>query len=60
MKSEVDKLDVDMLVPVPVDLCKLSDVVKNDFEKRLNMMNWLTLFRMGGGAKKAPLPVFPL
>ena len=60
MKSEVDKLDVDMLVPVPPDLCKLSDVVKNDFEKRLNMMNWLTLFRMWEGAKKVPLPVFPL
>ena len=29
MKSKVDKLDVDKLVPVPVDLSKLSDVVKN-------------------------------
>ena len=29
----VDKLDVDKLVPVPVDLSKLSDVVKNDVEK---------------------------
>ena len=33
-KSKVDRLDVDKLVPVPVDLGKLSDVVKNDvFEK---------------------------
>ena len=30
LKSEVDKLDVDILVPVPVDLNKLIDVVKND------------------------------
>ena len=30
MKSKVDKLNVDELVPVPVDLSKLSDVVKND------------------------------
>ena len=30
LKTEVDKLDIDKLVPVPVDLRKLSDVVKND------------------------------
>ena len=30
LKTEVDKLDTDKLVPVPVDLSKLSDVVKND------------------------------
>ena len=30
LKSEVDKLDIDKLVPVPVDLSKLSDVVKKD------------------------------
>ena len=30
MKSKVDKLDVDKLVLVPVNLSKLSDVVKND------------------------------
>ena len=34
MKSKVDKLDVDKLVPVPVDLSKLSDVVKNDVIKK--------------------------
>ena len=27
---KVDKLDVDKVVPAPVDLSKLSDVVKND------------------------------
>ena len=31
MKSKVDKLDADKLVPVPVDLSKLSDVVKMMF-----------------------------
>ena len=30
LKIEVDKLGIDKLVPVPVDLSKLSDVVKND------------------------------
>ena len=30
MKNEVYKLDVDKLVPVPVDLSKPSNVVKND------------------------------
>ena len=34
MKSKVDKLDVDKLVPVPVDLGKLSNVVKNDVVKK--------------------------
>ena len=29
-KTEVDKLDIDKLVPVPVDLSKVSDVVKKD------------------------------
>ena len=30
LKTKVDKLDIDKLVLVPVDLNKLSDVVKND------------------------------
>ena len=30
LKTEVDKLDNDKLAPVPVDLSKLSNVVKND------------------------------
>ena len=34
MKSKVDKLDVDKLVPVLVDLSKLSNVVKNDVVKK--------------------------
>ena len=34
LKTEVDKLYIDKLVPVPVDLSKLSDVVKNDVVKK--------------------------
>ena len=34
MKSIIDKLDVDKLVPVRVDLSKLSEVVKNDVVKK--------------------------
>ena len=34
MKSKVNKLDVDKLVPVPIDLSKLSDVVKNCVVKK--------------------------
>ena len=29
LKTEVDKLDIDKLVPVPTDLSKLGNVVKN-------------------------------
>ena len=35
LKTEVDKLDIDKLVPVPEDLSKLSDAVKNDFVKKI-------------------------
>ena len=34
LKSKVDKLDVDKLLPVPIGLSKLSDVVKNDVVKK--------------------------
>ena len=34
MKSKVDKLAVDKIVPVPIDLSKLSDVVKNGVIKK--------------------------
>ena len=33
LKSKVDKLDVDKLVPVPVDLGMLSDAVENNLKK---------------------------
>ena len=34
LKTKVDKLDIDTLLPVPVDLSKLSDVAKNDVVKK--------------------------
>ena len=34
VKTEVDKLDIDTLVPVPIDLAKLSNAVKNDDVKK--------------------------
>ena len=34
LETEVDKLDIDKLAPVPVDLSKLSDVVRNDDAKK--------------------------
>ena len=39
LKTEIYKLDIDKLVPVPVDLSQLSDVVKNDAVKKLPMIN---------------------
>ena len=36
LKTEVDKLDINKLVPVPVDLSKLSDVVKNVVKKTVH------------------------
>ena len=34
LKTEVDKLDIDKLATVPVDLSKLRDVVKNDVARK--------------------------
>ena len=34
LKTEVDKLDIDKLAPIPVDLSKLSDAVKTDVVKK--------------------------
>ena len=34
LKNKVDKLDVDKLKPVPVDLEKLSNIVDNDVVKK--------------------------
>ena len=34
LKTEVDKLDIDKVTPVPNDLAKLSNVVKNDPVKK--------------------------
>ena len=42
LKSEVDKLDIDKLVPVPTDLSKLSNVVKNDVVKKADYNKLVT------------------
>ena len=42
LKTEVDKLDIDELVPVPVNLSKLSDVVKNDVVKKTEYKKLVT------------------
>ena len=34
LKTEVGKIDVDKLKTVPTDLCKLSNVVKNEVVKK--------------------------
>ena len=34
LKTEVDKIDADKLKTVPIDLAKLSNVVKNDVVKK--------------------------
>ena len=40
LKTEVDKLGIVKLVPIPVDLSKLSDVLKNNVVKK-NVYNKL-------------------
>ena len=42
LKSEVDKLDDDKLKPVPTDLSKLSDAVKNDVVKKADYSKLVT------------------
>ena len=39
LKTKVDKLDIDKLMTVPVDLRKLSNVVESDVVKKLPMIN---------------------
>ena len=41
LKTEVDKLGIDKLAPVPVDLSKLNDVAKMMWLRKLFMINWL-------------------
>ena len=38
LKSKLDKLDVDQLIPFPVDLSILSDAVKQDGVKKMYIM----------------------
>ena len=47
LKNEVDKLDIEKLVPVPVDLSKLSDVVKKDvYDKLVTKVNSIDTSRL--------------
>ena len=44
LKTEVDKSDIDKLVPVPVDFSKLSDVVKkNVYNKLVTKVNIINI-----------------
>ena len=38
LKTEIDKLGIEKLVPVPADLSKLSDAVKNDVAKKTALL----------------------
>ena len=42
LKTEVDKLDIDKLVPVPNYLAKLSNAVKNDIVKKTEYIKLVT------------------
>ena len=46
MKSKVDKLDVEQLVPVPVDLSKLRNVVKMILLKKMYLMSRLKILKI--------------
>ena len=39
LKTEVDKIDIAKLTPVPDDLAKLNNVLKMMLSKRLNITN---------------------
>ena len=41
LKTEVDKLEIEKLVPVPTDWSKLSNVVKMMVLKKLRFINYL-------------------
>ena len=42
MKTEVDKLDIGKLVPIPANLNKLSNVVKNEVVKKIEYNKLVT------------------
>ena len=42
LKTEVDKLDIDKLVPIPADLSKLSNAVKNDVVNKVDCNKLVT------------------
>ena len=39
LKTEVDKLDINKLRPLPDDVSKLSNVVTNEVVKKIHMIN---------------------
>ena len=39
LKTEVGKLDIDKLAPAPVDLSKLSDLVRSNVLRKIHMIN---------------------
>ena len=41
LKTKVDKLDINKLVPFAVDISKLSDLVKNDVAKKVVYDNFV-------------------
>ena len=53
LKTEIDKLDIDKLVLVPVDLSKLSDVVKNDVVKKDKFVTKVNSIDVSGFVLKA-------
>ena len=61
LKTEVDKLDIDKLVPVPVVLIELSDVAKNDvvrktvYDKLVEKVNKIDTGGFVSGTKYAKL-----
>ena len=46
LKNKVDKSDIDKFIPIPVDLSKLSDVVKNDVVKKMYIMLRLKILKI--------------
>ena len=44
LQSDVDRLDIDKLVPIPLDLSKLTNVVKNDVVKKTEYNKLVTNF----------------
>ena len=42
LKTKIDILDIDKIVPIPVDLSKLLDVVKNDIVKKIECNKLVT------------------
>ena len=45
LKIEVDKLDIDKLTPVPNNLAKLSNAVKNDVVKKQSIMQIMQAYK---------------